>query len=113
MKNPFGRAAREAAAEQEPSLSPRELRARDENERFMQQLYAGQGPRPEGAFEAEPPPAAVPPPAATVPPPTAAAVELLDIARQLLEGREDVESRVVRVLVGRALELLPRDPVAR
>jgi hypothetical protein len=108
MKNPFGRAARESAAEQEPSLSPKQLRDRDENERFMQQLYAGQ--RAEAAPEPEPP--ASPPPAA-VPPSTAAAVELLDIARQLLEGREDVESRVVRVLVGRALELLPRDPVAR
>jgi hypothetical protein len=36
-----------------------------------------------------------------------AALELLEIARQLLEGREDVESRVARQLIARALELLP------
>jgi hypothetical protein len=65
MRNPFALPAREPGAEQEPILSAKQRRDRDDNERFM----------------------------------------------QLLDGREDVESRVVRVLIGRALELLPRGPL--
>jgi hypothetical protein len=124
MKNIFGRAGREPPVAQEPVLTPRQQREREENERFMQQLYAGHArPEPEPYPEPMPAPQAAPAPpvaasapaasapaAATAPP---AAVELLDIARQLLEGRDDVESRVVRVLIGRALELMPRESRAQ
>jgi hypothetical protein len=141
MKNPFARSVRDPAPPAEPVLSLRQQRDREENERFMQKVYAAQGQQdpfvqpPEApvtapaagaagaataatAVPATPRPVAVVPATPTVPvaetaPPPASApvspavVELLGIARELLQGREDVESRVVRVLIGRALELLP------
>jgi hypothetical protein len=103
MKNPFGRAAREPDTTQEPVLDIKGQRDREDNERFMQQLYANTAPRPGQSAQAQP--GLVPP--ATAPTPTAA-IELLEIARELLQGRDDVESKVVRVLIGRALELLPK-----
>jgi hypothetical protein len=124
MKNPFGRAWHEPAVAQEPALKPRQLQEREENERFMQHRYAGHSvgeapePYPEPMPAAPAPPAPAPAtaaepvaPAAVAAPP--AAVELLDIARQLLDGRDDVESRVLRVLIGRALELMPRESRAQ
>lgn len=144
MKNLFSRQRREPVATREPVLESRRLQEREENERFLRQLYANQDPhaaaaeaapdaapdafgaRPFGVeaaatqdvpaeAQAEPaPPAAaqqcVPASADTQETDregTRAALELLDVARQLLEGRDDVESRVARQLVARALELIP------
>ena len=102
MKNPFGRAPREADTSQEPVLDAKLQREREDNERFLQQLYANAAPRPGHPAHAVSKPEHAPAPS---PPPTAA-IELLDVARELLQGRDDVESRVVRVLIARALELL-------
>lgn len=108
MKNPFGRAAREPEMPREPVLDSKLQREREDNERFLQQVYAnappGSGRQQKPAFESVPLSAAI-----AVPVPTStAAIELLDVARELLQGREDVESKVVRVLIGRAIDLLPK-----
>jgi len=136
MKNLFSRNRREPSTTQEPVLESRRLQEREENDRFLRQLYANSDPEP-GEAPAGPGPSVAEaslPGAATAGPRddpaapavpqargetggadpheaaqdgTQAALELLDVARQLLEGRDDVESRVARRLVARALELIP------
>jgi len=144
MKNFFSRNRREPSATHEPVLESQRLQEREENDRFLRQLYGDQGPRP-GVNSPDPEPdpapadavqrgdlapagqiAAASPDDGAVPPVlqpgaesrhaddaevsregTRAALELLDVARQLLEGRDDVESRVARQLVARAIELIP------
>jgi len=136
MKNLFSRNRREPSPTQEPVLESRRLQEREENDRFLRQLYANQDPDagatladsdPSGAGAAQPgdaPRGAQAEAAAPAVPQapgeagethahddaadgTRAALELLEVARQLLEGRDDVESRVARQLVARALELIP------
>ena len=142
MKNFFSRNRREPSATHEPVLESQRLQEREENDRFLRQLYGDQGPRAgvtspdsdsapaDAAQRGDPAPAgqvaAASPGDGAVPPVlqpgaesrhaddaeasregTRAALELLDVARQLLEGRDDVESRVARQLVARAIELIP------
>ncbi|HYF57491.1 MAG TPA: hypothetical protein VEA81_00890 [Burkholderiaceae bacterium] len=156
MKNPFSRSGRDAPPDQDPLAAARREREREENERFMHQLYAGAPPqRPDlgdsrsrggdpslglhagagfdGGLGDASGPNRTPRPGMAHPDPMAAAamrrgamptaaassqtadaplaaVELLDIAHRLLEGRDDVESRVTRMLVGRALDLMRGAP---